>query len=351
MIGLEALVQVGHGFEQMLYQLVAYLIAGAVVFLFLQLLIYSTITVSKYKRSRSLKKAMPSWSRYIDSYLRRGKRAGIIELDAQERTLFRDLLIALYSGSSQDPSNPEIVIEKSLSESDRRRLRLLYREIGYVIDDMAIIENGSAWEKAIALGRLSRLELNDAEDHAVDLLDDDNNDLVISCISYLTSIQSRFLSTRLPELISSCTDSHFRELMYELLGSDIDMKHILELAGSADSRCRMAAAILVGRKGLNRGARLLKPLSRDPDANVRAHAARSLSRIGTTSAAKVLEDMVWDTDEIVGDAVEESMESIPVRKHLPSIWDRPLESPSIIDDLSRGNTMGPECWKSDSIMG
>jgi len=323
-------VQVGHGFEQMLYQLVAYLIAGAAVFLFLQLLIYSTITLRKFRRSKDLKRLMPQWSREIDSYLRSGRRKDIPNMEKNERKIFRDLLISYYSGVPQDPSNPDLMVGRILHEGQRRRLRILYRELGFIQEDMEQIEEGMWWDKAVALGRLARLELNDAEDLAVDLLENGNGEVVLSCISYLTSIKSRFLSGRVAGIVSSSDLKDFKELTLELLKADIDVGTLKDLSSSEDPKCRAASAVLLGRRGKHFNTGILRKLSKDEDPQVRAEAARSLARVQTTSAVRILEDMTWDTDREVGRALEEAFESVDESRAVTHIgdlgvWEKPPE--------------------------
>ena len=63
--------RVGYGFEEVLFSVIIYLIVGAALFLFIQILIYSTITVKNYRKRRSLKNRLPAWTEQIEDYLRR----------------------------------------------------------------------------------------------------------------------------------------------------------------------------------------------------------------------------------------------------------------------------------------
>jgi HEAT repeat protein len=182
----------------------------------------------------------------------------------------------------------------------------------------------------------------------MDLLDERDRDLVLSCVSYLTSIRSRFLSARLSELVTNSTDNEFKELMLELLKCELEVGAVRELSSSGNPRCRMAAAILVGKIGNRPSMNVLKPMAKDRNPLVRAETARSLSRVGTPQAVKVLESMTWDTDAEVGKAVEESLDSLPEKKPLSSIWDRPVHVPAA-SEFQKGGLN--ETWGGDRIIG
>ncbi|MGA1873675.1 MAG: HEAT repeat domain-containing protein [Thermoplasmatota archaeon] len=283
--------RVGYGFEEVLFSVIIYLIVGAAIFLFIQILVYSTITVKNYRKRRSLKKRLPAWTDQIDEYLRKRASRPRFHLRGEERKAFRDMLIGHYCGVPQDASNEDLHKPKNLRSEDKRRLRMLYRELGFVDEDLDQIMDGTWWTKSVALGRLSRLELNDAEDLAVDLLETEHRELTLSCISYLASIKSRFLHERLEEVFQITGEDQFNEVATELSKADVGIGKIKKLADSDVRSGRRAAAILLGKKGLHHSTEVLRKLSGDPFEDVRLEAARSLGRIGTMKAIRVLETM------------------------------------------------------------
>jgi len=299
--------QVGNGFEEVLYRVITYLIGGAALFLFVQLAIYSTITLRKFRKARDIKKLMPDWNQRILAYLKGGPRVKVPDLSDGERPLFRDVLVSCYSGSPQDPSEPEIVTELVLREGQRRRLRMLYRDMGFVSEDILAVKEGSRWERSVALGRLSRLQLNDAEDLALEYLDSGSTDEVISCVSYLSSIKSHYLTERLEGLLRVTGRAYQKELLVELTKISLDINQLRNLSRSRDNEARRVSAMLLGRKGLHFSLPLLKVLASDRDPAVRMEAARSLGKLDSPSSLKVLSNMENDPDTRVRTAVGYSL--------------------------------------------
>ena len=321
--------QIGNGFEEVLYRVVTYLIGGAALFLFVQLAIYSTITLRKFRKARDIKKLMPEWSQRIDAYLKGGPRMGVPHLSDGERPLFRDVLVSAYSGSPQDPSEPEIITGLVLKDGQKRRLRILYREMGYVSEDIMAVKEGSQGERSVALGRLSRLQLNDAEDLALEYLDSGSTEEVISCVSYLSSIKSHYLTERLEGLLRVTGRSYRKELLVELTKTDLDINQLRNLSRSRDNEARRFSAVLLGRKGLHFAIPLLKALASDSDPAVRTEAARSLKRLDTPSSLKVLTTMRNDPDPRIRNEVVISLSRKGKERKGPETeacedWDAPI---------------------------
>lgn len=320
--------QIGNGFEELLYRVVTYLIGGAALFLFVQLAIYSTITLRKFRKARDIRKVMPEWAMRIDAYLKGGPRVKVPDLSDSERPLFRDVLVSCYSGSPQDPSEPEIVTGLVLKDGQKRRLRMLYRDMGFVGEDVQAIKEGSKWERSIALGRLSRLQLNDVEDHALEYLDSGSTEEVIACVSYLSSIKSHYLTERLEGLLRVTGRAYQKELIVELTKADLDINQLRRLSRSRDIEARRVSAILLGRKGLHFSLPLIKVLASDSDPSVRVEAARSLGKLGTPSSLKVLSSMRNEQDRKVRSVVEGLLsgmrKEVPDRMEAYEDWNAPL---------------------------
>ncbi|MGA1849182.1 MAG: HEAT repeat domain-containing protein [Thermoplasmatota archaeon] len=343
--------RVGNGFEELVLDLIIYLTAGAALFLFIQLLAYSTITVRNYRKRKNLIKKFPAWSDQLNAYLKKGRSRPRFYLRSEERKVFRDLLITYYTGVPQDPTNEELKLDHKLSESDRRRVRMLYRELGFIVDDITQIKDGTSWSKSTALGRLSRLELNDAEDLAVDLMESDNKDLVISCISYLASIKSRYLQEMISELIKLTDEKQFKELVMELTKADLQASHLKSLVNSPSIKERKAAAILLGRKDLKNSVQELKRLAIDVDEDVRFETVRSLGRIGSMRAGYILDSMMKDPLPEVKRAAYKEWKKIRNNNYVTSIWDLETDDKRTDDLLTTFNKDSAMESTDNSILG
>ncbi|MGA1866858.1 MAG: HEAT repeat domain-containing protein [Thermoplasmatota archaeon] len=341
----------GYGFEEILFSVIIYLISGAALFLFIQIMIYSTITVKNYRKRRSLKNRLPAWTDQIDEYLHKKRVRARFHLVGEERKSFRDMLIGHYCGIPMDACNGDLHNQVILRSEDKRRLRMLYRELGFVDEDVDQVKDGNWWIKSVALGRLSRLELNDAEDLALDLLDTEQEELRLSCISYLASLKSRYLDDRLDEVFETIGDNKFNEVVIELLKAEMDIEHLERLAECDVRSGRRAAAIMLGRKGLQHGLAVMRKLASDPFEDVRLEVARSLGRIGTMNAIRVLETMDRDTDMEVRKAALREIKRIRNRLVVTSIWDLEMDDRRTEDLLTAfsNDTLMPD--DNHSMMG
>jgi hypothetical protein len=343
--------RVGNGFEELVLDLIIYLTAGAALFLFIQLLAYSTITVRNYRKRKNLIKKFPAWSDQLNAYLKKGRSKPRFYLRSEERKVFRDLLITYYTGIPQDPTNGEVKLDRKLSDSDRRRVRMLYRELGFIVDDINQIKDGTWWSKTTALGRLSRLELNDAEDLAVDLMESDNKEVIISCISYLASIKSRYLQEMLSELIQLTDKKQFKELVMELTKADLQTPHLKNLVNSPSIKERKAAAVLLGRKDLKNGIQELKKLAVDVDEGVRLETVKALGRIGSMRAGYILDSMMKDPLPEIKRAAYKEWRRIRNNNYVTSIWDLEIDDKRTDDLLTTFNRDSTMESNDHSILG
>lgn len=343
--------QLGNGFEEVLYRVITYLIGGAALFLFVQLAIYSTITLRKFRKARDIKKLMPDWNQRIMAYLKGGPKVKAPDLSDSERPLFRDVLVSCYSGSPQDPSEPEIVTGLVLREGQKRRLRMLYRDMGFVTDDIKAVKEGTGWERSVALGRLSRLQLNDAEDLALEYIESGSTNEVISSVSYLTSIKSHYLTERLEGLLRVTGKAYQKELIVELTKTSMDINQLRNLSRSRDTEARRVAAMLLGRKGLHYSLSILRVLASDKEHTVRVEVARSLGKLDTPSSLKVLTTMSKDPDPRVRTAVGYSLSNrkgptLGPRKEAYEDWNAP------VNYRSRTRKVAPvDEWKDEDGTG
>jgi HEAT repeat protein len=213
------------------------------------------------------------------------------------------------------------------------------------------VKDGTWFTKSAALGRLARLELNDAEDLAIDLMETDKMELRISCISYLASIKSTYLREGLEEVFHLTNEEHFNEITTELMEANIDVGALKALADSDIHDGRRAAAILLGRKGLHRSTAILKELAEDPYEDIRLEAARSLGRIGNMRAVRVLEKMERDSDPEVRRIARAEVDKTRKSMYVTSIWDLEMDDQKTEDLLSSFSKEDSLSSNSDSIMG
>ena len=343
--------RVGHGFEELLFSIIIYLVLGAALFLFIQILVYSTISVKNYRKRRSLKKRLPAWSEQIENYLKRRDTRAKFHLRGEERAAFRDMLIGYYTGEPQEASNDDLHRHRPLKGLEKRRVRMLYRELGFMDEDLDNLKDGTWWTKSVSLGRLSRLELNDAEDLAIDLMDSEKKELVVSCISYLASIKSYYLREGLEEVFHVTDPNQFNEITTELMKADIDVSTLKVLADSDIKEGRKAAAILLGRKGLHHSTSILKRLAEDPYEDIRLEAARSLGRVGNMKAVRILETLEKDPDMEVRKIAMKEVKKTRNAMYVTSIWDLEMDDKRTDDLLSTFAKDSSMEKNSDSILG
>lgn len=294
--------------DGMLFWMIFYVILGVALVLFIQLIAYSTISFTNIKKRRKRDRWYPLWSKRLSDHLQKKDAIRKIEIKRSDRKAFRDLIIQFYNNEVQTKSGN---ISIRIDETKRRRLRMLYRDLGYIEDDMDHLRNSPWWKKTLAFGRLARLELNDAEDLALEMVTTKETELAISAISYLTVINSKYLPEQITNIYQWNDPSLHKEITLELTKCDIDIRNLKRLADDPMPAVRKASAMLSGRKGLTRIVSTLTKLSRDEDKEVRVEAARSLGMIGCGSATKTLEKMIEDPQKDVRLAVAEALGTDP----------------------------------------
>ena len=331
--------KVGHGFEELLLEVVIYMMAAAAIFIFIQLVAYTTITLRNHSRRRSVKRRFPSWKRSLESYISTG-RGEKLNLDEGETNGFRDMLINYYCGNPMDDSEEE---PRRLNSAQRRRIRILYREKGFLEDDIRHIRSGPWWSKVTALGRLALLEINDAEDLSVELVESGNVEVVKSCVHYLSVIHSRFL----PEIIDSAyqkvDDRGIEELNVSIAGASNDAEDLRKLVMSESGKSRMSAAKILGRKGLPKTTHFLKKLLTDPDKDIRYQAVRSLGKVGNMKAVWALEKALEDPDPGIRSMAKKEIRKVREDIQVTSIWDMEMDDrtqKSLINKFSDESVMG-----------
>ncbi len=293
--------------DGVLMELVIYILLFVSLILFVQIIAYSAISISNLRKGRKRDKWYPQWKKRLEDHLSGKDNIKPIEVEENERKAFRDLMIFFYAGGNEKDIPVKVRAPSPLEERKKRKVRMLYREMGFVSDDLEQLRNGPWWKRTVAFGRLSRLELNDAEDIALELITSNEEELAISAVSYLSTLRSRYLPQQLGSLYQWNHPSIHKELTLELLRMEIDPVHIKELARDPLPAVRKAAAMLSGRNKLIEAVPIMKRLSDDRDPDVRVEVARSLGRIGGVQALKVLESMVDDPDKEVRSAVAESL--------------------------------------------
>lgn len=299
------------GMGGMLMELLIYILLFVSLVLFVQIIAYSAISIGNHKKNRKREKWYPQWKRRLEDHITGRDNIKRSEVQESERKAFRDLLIFVYSGGMEENIPSKVGAPSPLEERKRRRLRILYRDMGFIEDDLEQLREGAWWKKTVAFGRLSRLELNDAEDIALELVTAKEEELAISAISYLSHLKSRYLPEQLGSIFQWNDPSIHKEITLELLQMKIKTSHLKELSRDAVPAVRKAAAMLSGRKGLRSALSMLKELREDGDPEVRMEVARALGRIGGPQSVKILESMVDDPDKEVRSTVAEALGKSP----------------------------------------
>jgi hypothetical protein len=295
------------GLDNVMMQLVLYVILAISAVVFVQIIAYSTITASHHKKSKRKKKFYPLWSRRLVNYLDGKDNIKSIELKRGERKPFRDMIISFYTGEPEEGVPYEVMSRCRLLDSKKRKLRMLYRDLGFIEDDLDYLRSGSWFQKTVAFGRLARLELNEGEDIALDLITSSDKELALSAISYLTTIESRYLSEHLSSIYQWNDPALHKEITLELLKMRLDPGSIKELTTDPYPAVRKAAAMLSGSKGNQGSLSYLKKLMKDDDDSVRQETARALGSIGGKRSHRMLEIMVDDPDKEVRSTVAEAL--------------------------------------------
>ncbi|OYT45319.1 hypothetical protein B6U90_03550 [Thermoplasmatales archaeon ex4484_6] len=338
-----------NGFDGMLLKVVLYILLAVSIVLFVQIIAYSTMSINNHRKRKNKQKWYPKWSRRLEDHLNGRDHIKPVEVGDDERKAFRDLLVFFYAGGEEDEIPAEIRGRSPLAESKKRRIRMLYRDMGFIEDDLEALRSGPWWKRTVALGRLSRLELNDAEDLALEMVTAKEAELAISAISYLASIQSRYLPEQIGSIYEWNESWMHKEITIELMRIRPGMKVIEELSGSPIAVVRKAAAMLSGRKGFHQSIRILRKLAEDKDTNVRVETSRSLGRIAVKRAYAVLEGMADDPSREVREAVAEALGNAP-----DSVGIEPLENLAYDEDpdvkVIARSTLSRKGWEGQAAL-
>lgn len=295
------------GTDGTMVQYVIYILIGVSMILFALILAYSSISAANHKKMKRKKKWYPQWMKRLDDHLNGKDHIKPIEVKTGERTAFRDLIIYFYSGGNGEEMPVDLGERPPLVERKKRKLRMLYRQMGFIDDDLQCLRSGPWWNKTVAFGRLARMELNDGEDIALDLLTDGEKELALSAISYLSSIQSRYLQDQVTSIYQWNEASMHKEITVELMKANIDPVFVRDLKDDSEPAVRKAAAMLTGSRNSAESLKFLSKLAFDDDEDVRLETARALGRIGGKRSAWILEKMADDEDSDVRSAVAEAL--------------------------------------------
>lgn len=308
-----------HEFEGVILPLVLYIIVFVSIILFILIIAYTTMTVKNHQKNKNMNRWYPVWAKRLESYLKGRENIHDFHLEKEERKLFRDLVIDYYTGEKNEMCSVDMMPGKPLNDRERRKIRMLYRDLDFLSEDLNSIRRGSVFAKNVALGRLSRLELNDAEDLALDLVSEDSNELVLTSVSYLSTIKSRYLQDNLLSIYEWSDNSMYKEITLEVMKAEIDMVHLDDMADSPMDDIRKASATLAGKNGRGEGISILRILAKDEKWDVRYEVARSLGRIGTRRSTNILKKMAKDDDHLVRSAVADALGGSSDRKSIEEL--------------------------------
>ena len=188
----------------------------------------------------------------------------------------------------------------------KNTIRLIYKKLSFLKSDLRCLRSRIWWRKVHAIERLYSLNMVEAEDDMITLLNDKNPLIRYSAIQFLSSMKSTKLYDRLDDLFLSDTRWNYRFLVRILYDADIPVDYLGPFARSPDRDLRKAAAILLGRKHNKAGTAILAKLMRDDIKDVRRESVKSLGRIALPEVIPLLLDKVSDQHPQVREEVARS---------------------------------------------
>ncbi len=222
-----------------------------------------------------------------------------VEASFENREEFRDFLVDMASNKS------------SVEE-----LREIYKNCGFLEEDIESIESGKWWEKAGALVRLKRIKSEKAEKEAFQILNEERVEVRLASLDYLSGIDSPKLIGELEEIFERNSENLDQFLIIRLFDTNLDVESLKSLSESSKIRFRRISAILSGEFENGEAYSFLKTLSNDEDERVRVEVARSIGRIGSRDYIPILSDLKDDESHKVRADVAKSLGRIESSKGL-----------------------------------
>lgn len=256
------------------------LIVLTVLFILL-LAIYLVSIYVHTRRKRYIARKMAQWQSMIHELAYGERSLGDFNIPGKDKKYFRDILIAEFF--KQDVSG-------------KNRIRDLYRQLGFLNDDIQQLKSRLWWNKIRAVERLGDLELAEAEEYVFPLLANKKSEVRFSALKMLASRGSKKLIGILPKIFADESRWAYRYLVNTLFLAEIPADNLKPLASSRNRGLRKAAAILLGRKENKEAVPLLQNLANDGVKDIRREAIRSLGRISLVEAMPILSDKISDAE-------------------------------------------------------
>lgn len=258
----------------------ALLVVSLAVFLF--------SAVRHHRRKMYLIRETPAWNRVLD-------RLQCGEIAASEAGFRRPDL--------ERVKNLIVMRLYDAGIDDRERLRVIYRELGFLEDDINLLERGSWPCKVRALERLEDLAFEEAGQYILKLLADRRPEVRFSALKALAESGSTALPRVITDIFEDTTRWAYRYIVSILAAYRLPEDSLRPLAESDKRDFRKAAAQLLGYEGADDSVPFLEELATDDIKDVRREAVRSLGRIKTKKAVHALSAKAGDIHPQVRKAV------------------------------------------------
>lgn len=266
----------------------------------LVILLMYFISVWMHKREQAyVERNLGKWQKLVNGLFAGSVKIKENELPKRERRYIRDLLITNFFDREFECSwdaekQADAFAELRLIPSCSDIVRSIYIDLGFYADDLRELESRRWWRRLKAAERIEETGLKEAEDRLIELVEAKDAEVRFAALRALVASGSKLFSERVPEIFSLHSSWSYLYLVNILYSSGVPVKVLKNLAASADSNKRKAAAILAGRSNDDEVLPLLVKLSRDESEDVRSQAVYGLARTGSVAAIPVFWRMLED---------------------------------------------------------
>ena len=267
--------------QEILLPIIKYgLIFLAALFVLLLVIYLVSIYIHAQQRRYIIGKTT-QWQNMVERLLSGEKPLNDFDIPKRDRKYFRDILMAECAKQDTD---------------GKSKIKDLYRQLGYLDEDIQQLKSRTWWKKIQAIERLGDLELGEAEEHVFPLLMDRRSEVRFSALRTLATTSSRKLVQALPEIFANNSRWAYRYLVNELFHTEIPTDNLKTLVLSPDRDLRKAATILLGKERHTEAIPMLQDLASDKVKDVRREAVRSLGRIKSVETISVLSNKANDDE-------------------------------------------------------
>jgi len=250
------------------------ILIALLILLALLLIFFIFIIIVHRNRDKTENKKSIEYNFILTKVLHKEIDPNSINVPKKDKKYLRDLLILKLNFSSNE--------EKDL-------LRNLYKTWGLEKNDIKQLKSHIWWKKVEALNRLEKMNIVEAENLAIKLMDSKKAEVRYAALKMLVGIKSEKIYPFLYTMFSSSSRWAYRYLVKILSVANIPPVYLKLLTISKKRDFRKAAAILLGTKGNEYAIPLLEKLANDPIKDVRRESIKSLGEINTKKSLAILE--------------------------------------------------------------